>query len=70
MYRQRYLAEAVDRGVATLSDRHREVFVLRELEGRSYEEIAQLTGANLGMVKSRLTRARQSFASAIGPYLD
>ena len=70
MYRQRYLAEAVDRGVATLSDRHREVFVLRELEGRSYEEIAQLTGANLGTVKSRLNRARQSFASAIGPYLD
>ena len=70
MYRQRYLADAVDRSVATLSDRHREVFVMRELEGRSYEEIAQLTGANLGTVKSRLNRARQSFAGAIEPYLD
>lgn len=70
MFRQRYLTEAVDRSVATLSDRHREVFVMRELEGRSYEEIAQLTGANLGTVKSRLNRARQSFAGAIEPYLD
>ena len=43
---------------------------MRELEGRSYEEIAQLTGANLGTVKSRLNRARQSFAGAIEPYLD
>jgi RNA polymerase sigma-70 factor (ECF subfamily) len=70
MYRRRYLTEAVDRSVAALSDRHRDVFVMREMEGRSYEEIAQLTGANLGTVKSRLNRARQSFASAIGPYLD
>jgi RNA polymerase sigma-70 factor (ECF subfamily) len=70
MFRRRYLTEAVDRSVATLSDRHREVFVMRELEGRSYEEIAQLTGANLGTVKSRLNRARQSFAVAIKPYLD
>lgn len=70
MYRQRYLAEAVSRSVARLSSRHREVFVLRELEGRSYEEIAELTGSHLGTVKSRLNRARQSFAAAIEPYLD
>ena len=70
MYRQRYLNEVVDRCVALLSDQHREVFVLRELEGRSYEEIARLTGANLGTVKSRLNRARQSFAGVIEPYLD
>ena len=70
MYRRRYLGELVDRCVALLSEQHREVFVMRELEGRSYEEIARLTGANLGTVKSRLNRARQSFAGVIEPYLD
>ena len=70
MYRQRYLSEVVNRCVALLSEQHREVFVMRELEGRSYEEIARLTGANLGTVKSRLNRARQSFAGVVEPYLD
>jgi RNA polymerase sigma-70 factor, ECF subfamily len=70
LYRQRYLAEAVHWSVERLSPRHREVFVLRELEGKSYEEIAESTGTNVGTVKSRLNRARRSFAAEIEPYLD
>lgn len=70
LYHRRYLADLVSGTVSRLSERHREVFVLRELEGRSYEEIAQLTGTNLGTVKSRLNRARQCFAATIEPYLD
>jgi RNA polymerase sigma-70 factor, ECF subfamily len=37
----------------------RAVVVLRDIEGLSYEEIAQITGYNLGTVKSKLARARQ-----------
>jgi RNA polymerase sigma-70 factor, ECF subfamily len=70
MYRNRYLRELVDATVATLPPHHREVFVLRELEGRSYQEIATLAGCNLGTVKSRLNRARRAFAERIAPYLD
>jgi RNA polymerase sigma-70 factor (ECF subfamily) len=70
LYHRRYLADAVSSSVSRLTERHREVFVMRELEGRSYEEIAQLTGTNLGTVKSRLNRARQCFAATIEPYLD
>lgn len=70
MYANRHLREMVDATVATLSAHHREVFVLRELEGRSYEEIARLTHCNLGTVKSRLNRARQAFAERIAPFLD
>ncbi len=43
---------------------------LRELEGRSYEEIAEITRCNLGTVKSRLNRARASFAEIIEPALQ
>ncbi|HEU5039330.1 MAG TPA: sigma-70 family RNA polymerase sigma factor, partial [Gemmatimonadales bacterium] len=70
MFAGRYLRELVDAVVATLAPHHREVFVMRELEGRSYEEIAELTRCNLGTVKSRLNRARQAFAERIAPYLD
>jgi len=70
IYRRRYLTDVVNQSITRLSERHREVFILRELEGRSYEEIATLTGTNLGTVKSRLNRARRSFAATIEPYLD
>jgi len=70
MYRKRYLKELVERCVALLPVHHRAVFVLRELEGKSYAEIADITGCNLGTVKSRLNRARSSFAQMIGPLLE
>ena len=70
MYAHRYLRETVEAAVALLAPHHREVFVMRELEGRSYEDIARLTSVNLGTVKSRLNRARRAFAERITPYLD
>ena len=70
LYEQRHLRSLVDQTVAKLTPHHREVFVLRELEGKSYEEIAEIVHCNLGTVKSRLNRARQSFAELIAPHLD
>lgn len=70
LYRKRHLRELVEASVAQLPEHHREVFVLRELEGKSYEEIAEITDTNLGTVKSRLNRARSSFAEIIAPTLD
>ena len=70
LYDRRTLKALVDETVARLSSHHREVFVLRELEGKSYEEIAEIMHCNLGTVKSRLNRARQSFAELIGPHLN
>jgi RNA polymerase sigma-70 factor (ECF subfamily) len=69
LYRKRHLRELVEESVAQLPQHHREVFVLRELEGKSYEEIAEITDCNLGTVKSRLNRARTSFAEIIEPML-
>ena len=70
LYRKRHLRALVEDTVAQLPEHHRQVFVLRELEGKSYEEIAEITDCNLGTVKSRLNRARTAFASMIEPYID
>ena len=69
LYRKRHLRELVESSVARLPEHHRQVFILRELEGKSYEEIAEITGCNLGTVKSRLNRARNAFAAIIEPAL-
>jgi RNA polymerase sigma-70 factor (ECF subfamily) len=70
LYRKRHLRELVEWSVSQLPEHHRVVFVLRELEGKTYDEIAEITGCNLGTVKSRLNRARNNFAAIIAPLLD
>jgi len=70
LYRKRHLKEMVEKAVAQLPEHHRMVFILREMEGKTYEEISDITGVNLGTVKSRLNRARNNFAQIIAPMLD
>jgi len=70
LYHKRHLRETVEWAVEQLPEHHRVVFVLRELEGKSYEEIAEITGCNLGTVKSRLNRSRANFAAIIAPLID
>jgi RNA polymerase sigma-70 factor (ECF subfamily) len=55
---RRELSRAIQAGIAQLPPDQRMVVVLSDVQGMSYEEIAQATGANLGTVKSRLSRAR------------
>jgi RNA polymerase sigma-70 factor (ECF subfamily) len=50
--------ERLERKLREVSAAHRTVLVLRDIEGLSYEEIAQVTDAPLGSVKGRLFRAR------------
>jgi RNA polymerase sigma-70 factor, ECF subfamily len=70
LFRKRHLRQMVESAVAELPEHHRTVFILREMEGKTYEEIAEITSCNLGTVKSRLNRARNNFAQLIEPLLE
>lgn len=59
------LRQAIDQ----LPDAFRTTIVLRELQGLSYEEIAELTGVSLGTVKSRIARARYRLQEQLQDYL-
>src|SRR4030067_3098440 len=56
---QRETAAVIQSGIETLPDDQRITLVLSDVQGMSYEEIALITGANPGTVKSRLSRARR-----------
>lgn len=56
--------------IAELPEAFRTTIVLREIEGMSYEEIAEITSVSLGTVKSRIARARQRLQSQLQTYLD
>jgi RNA polymerase sigma-70 factor (ECF subfamily) len=49
----------IQKAIESLPDEQRAVVLLRDIEGLSYEEISNITGYNLGTVKSKLARARE-----------
>jgi len=64
---QQQTANRVRQAVESLPDDFREVIVLRELEGMSYKEIAEVAGIPMGTVMSRLARARERLLGVLGP---
>jgi RNA polymerase sigma-70 factor (ECF subfamily) len=59
------LGRAIETALETLSVKHRTAFILREYEGLSYEEIAQVMGCSAGTVMSRLHHARKKLQRAL-----
>jgi RNA polymerase sigma-70 factor, ECF subfamily len=59
------LRRAIEQATDALPEAHRRVFLLRDVDGLSYEQISEITGESLSAIKSRLHRARLALRSAI-----
>lgn len=64
------IAEAVNAAMEALPEELRMAVTLREIEGMSYEEIAQALDCPIGTVRSRIFRAREAISARIRPMLD
>ncbi len=63
------IAQAVNAAIDALSDDLRQAITLREIEGLSYDEIAELMNCPIGTVRSRIFRAREAIAQRLRPLL-
>lgn len=64
------IASAVNASIEALSEDLRQAITLREIEGLSYEEIAEVMNCPIGTVRSRIFRAREAIAQKLRPLLD
>lgn len=64
------IAQAVNAAIEALSEDLRQAITLREIEGLSYEEIADVMNCPIGTVRSRIFRAREAIALRLRPLLD
>jgi RNA polymerase sigma-70 factor (ECF subfamily) len=64
------IAAAVNAAIEDLSEDLRQAVTLREIEGLSYEDIAEAMNCPIGTVRSRIFRAREAIAARLRPLLD
>ena len=69
MVASREIAETVNAAIEQLPEELRTAIVLREIEGMSYEDIAQSMDCPIGTVRSRIFRAREAIAAKLRPLL-
>jgi RNA polymerase sigma-70 factor, ECF subfamily len=66
----RQIAATVNAAIDALSEDLRQAITLREIEGLSYDEIAEVMNCPIGTVRSRIFRAREAIALRLRPVLD
>lgn len=64
------LKEAMEQAIAQLPPKYRTVFILKDIEGHSLNEIAEMTGMTLAAVKSNLHRARLYLRDRLAEYTE
>jgi len=69
MVASREIAETVNAAIQALPEELRTAIVMREMEGMSYEDIAQSMDCPIGTVRSRIFRAREAIATRLRPLL-
>ena len=70
LLQSRQIGETIDAAMAGLPEDLRRAIMLREIEGLSYEEIAEAMNCPIGTVRSRIFRAREVVAEKLRPLLD
>lgn len=70
LLQSRQIGETVSAAMDALPDELRNAIVLREIEGLSYEEIAEAMSCPIGTVRSRIFRAREAVADKLRPLLE
>jgi RNA polymerase sigma-70 factor (ECF subfamily) len=60
----------IAKAIATLPDKYRAPIILRDIEGKSYDEIAEILQLGLGTTKSRISRARGLLKEKLKKYFD
>lgn len=53
------IRDAITEAISRLSEEHRQIIILRDINGLTYEEVADILDCSLGTVKSRISRARE-----------
>ncbi len=69
-YESAELLELVNTALETLPDDYRESFILREHVGLSYNEIAEVVGTTMPVVRTRIYRAKQKIRQILAPYVE
>lgn len=64
------LQKVIGQAMSQLSDKHRAIIILREVEGLSYTEMAEVLKISKGTVMSRLFHARKNLQALLEPYLE
>jgi RNA polymerase sigma-70 factor (ECF subfamily) len=64
------IAQAVNEAMDALPEELRQAITLREIDGMSYDDIAQALDCPIGTVRSRIFRAREAISNRIKPMLD
>ena len=70
MMQSRQIGQTVNAAMEALPEELRNAIILREIEGLSYEEIAEEMNCPIGTVRSRIFRAREAVAEKLKPLLD
>jgi len=70
LYESKQTGHALRAGLKQLSEKFRTVLILKEIEGLSYEEIAEVLDISIGTVKSRISRAREELKQQMKKFTE
>jgi len=70
LYESKLISNAIQLALGRLSEKLRTVIVLKEIEGLSYEEMAEVLDVSIGTVKSRISRAREELKKLLKKFRE